>query len=133
MTNAEARFNNSLRPRKPEGSLGRTAQDVHLDSHTAPELCNSGDSVGTGIYSPSSPTSIPPPPPPPPFFPSLISLMVSVDVKHHVYLLTGSVPFPPVSLQRQVVCCCGRFSCVHFRGEPVSSYFSMACYSVVSY
>ena len=38
MTNAEARVNNSLRPRKPEGSLGRTAQDVHLDSHTAPEL-----------------------------------------------------------------------------------------------
>ena len=38
MTNAEARFNNSLRPKKPEGSLGRTAQDVHLDSHTA-ELC----------------------------------------------------------------------------------------------
>ena len=37
MTNAEARFNKSLRPRKPEGSLGRTAQDVHLDSHTAPE------------------------------------------------------------------------------------------------
>ena len=25
--------------RKPEGSLGRTAQDGHLDSHTAPELC----------------------------------------------------------------------------------------------
>ena len=39
MTNAEARFNNSLRPRKPEGSLERTAQDVHLDSHTASELC----------------------------------------------------------------------------------------------
>ena len=38
MTNAEARFSNSLRPRKPEGSLGRTAQDVHLDSHTVPEL-----------------------------------------------------------------------------------------------
>jgi len=38
--NAEARFNNSLRPRKPEGSLGRTAQDVHLDAHTAPELCH---------------------------------------------------------------------------------------------
>ena len=38
MTNAEARFSDSLRPRKPEGSLGRTAQDVHLDSHTAPEL-----------------------------------------------------------------------------------------------
>ena len=28
MTNAEARFNKSLRPRKPEGTLGRTAQDV---------------------------------------------------------------------------------------------------------
>ena len=40
MTNAEARFNNSLRPRKPEGSLGRTAQDVHLDSHTPSELLN---------------------------------------------------------------------------------------------
>ena len=39
MTSAEARFNKSLRPRKPEGSLGRTAQDVHLDSHTAPDLC----------------------------------------------------------------------------------------------
>ena len=38
MASAEARFSNSLRPRKPEGSLGRTAQDVHLDSHTAPEL-----------------------------------------------------------------------------------------------
>ena len=45
MTNAEARFNNSLRPRKPEGSLGRTAQDGHLDSHTAPELCVPDDSV----------------------------------------------------------------------------------------
>ena len=43
MTNAEARFSNSSRPRKPEGSLGRTAQDVHLDSHTAPELCSTGD------------------------------------------------------------------------------------------
>ena len=28
----------SVNPRKPEGSLGRTAQDGHLDSHTAPEL-----------------------------------------------------------------------------------------------
>ena len=41
-----------------------------------------GDSVAIGIYSLSSPTSIPPFPP---FSPSLISLMVSVDVKHHVY------------------------------------------------
>ena len=39
VTNAEARCNKSLHPRKPEGSLGRTAQDGHLDSHTAPELC----------------------------------------------------------------------------------------------
>ena len=38
MANAEAWFNKSLRPRKPESSLGRTAQDGHLDSHTAPEL-----------------------------------------------------------------------------------------------
>ena len=38
MTNAEAWFSIALRPRKTEGSLGRTAQDVHLDSHTAPEL-----------------------------------------------------------------------------------------------
>ena len=39
MTNAEAWLGIALRPRKPEGSLGRTAQDGHLDSHTAPELC----------------------------------------------------------------------------------------------
>ena len=39
MTSAEAWFNKSLRPRKPEGSLGRTAQDGRFDSHTAPELC----------------------------------------------------------------------------------------------
>ena len=38
MTKTEAWFNIALRPRKPEGSLGRTAQDGHLDSHTAPEL-----------------------------------------------------------------------------------------------
>ena len=37
-TNAKAWFNIILRPRKPEGSLGWTAQDSHLDSHTAPEL-----------------------------------------------------------------------------------------------
>ena len=39
VTNAEAWFNNSLHPRKPEGLLGWTAQDGHLDSHTALELC----------------------------------------------------------------------------------------------
>ena len=38
-TKTEAWFSIALRPRKPEGSLGRTAQDGHLDSHTAPELC----------------------------------------------------------------------------------------------
>ena len=32
-------FSIALRPRKPEGSLGRIAQDGHLDSHTAPEPC----------------------------------------------------------------------------------------------
>ena len=37
-TSAEALFNIALRPWKPEGSLGWTAQDGHLDSHTAPEL-----------------------------------------------------------------------------------------------
>ena len=46
-----------------------------------------GDSVAIGIIvsAPSSPTSIPPSP----FTTSLISLAISVDVKHHVYLLTG--------------------------------------------
>ena len=39
VTNAEVWFNKSLRPRKAEGSLGRTAQDSHLGSRTAPELC----------------------------------------------------------------------------------------------
>ena len=38
MTNAEAWFSEALCPQKPEGSLGRTAPDGHLDSHTAPEL-----------------------------------------------------------------------------------------------
>ena len=42
MTNAEARFNVALRPQKPQGSLGRGAQDGHLDFHTAPELCVGG-------------------------------------------------------------------------------------------
>ena len=34
MTNGEARFSNSLRPRKPEGSLGRTAQDAATSTLT---------------------------------------------------------------------------------------------------
>ena len=54
MTNAEARFNKSLRPRKPEGSLGRTAQDVRLDSHTVPELWSLEDDSGCGAECPRS-------------------------------------------------------------------------------
>ena len=46
MTNAEAWFSIALRPRKPEGSLGRTAQDGHLDSHTAPELLKARFVIG---------------------------------------------------------------------------------------
>ena len=41
-TNAEAWFNIALRPRKPEGWLGRKAQDGHLDFHTAPEVWQNG-------------------------------------------------------------------------------------------
>ena len=37
-TSAEAWFSIALHPQKPEGSLGWTAQDGHLDSHTVPEL-----------------------------------------------------------------------------------------------
>ena len=38
MTNAEARFNKSLHPRKPEGSLGRTAQGYKITLlHTSGE------------------------------------------------------------------------------------------------
>ena len=56
ITNAEAWFNIALRPRKPEGSLGRTAQDGHHDSHTAPELCmevgGEGDFIPIATLSP---------------------------------------------------------------------------------
>ena len=38
ITSAGAWFSIAVRPRKPEGSLGRTALDGHLDSRTAPEL-----------------------------------------------------------------------------------------------
>ena len=50
MTNAEAWFNIALRPRKPEGSLGRIAQDGHLDSHTAPELAVEKGNGDLAIY-----------------------------------------------------------------------------------
>ena len=64
MTNAEARFNKSLCPRKPKGSLGQPAQNVHLNSHTAPELWQifgnlyvytySRKSTVSGVYKPDA-------------------------------------------------------------------------------
>ena len=45
-TSAEAWLSIALRPRKPEGSFGRTAQDGHLESHTAPELCDTHGYAG---------------------------------------------------------------------------------------
>ena len=93
--------------------------------------------------------------------PSLIGHLASVDVKqdeskHRAFTLSspshsvpvpykpsrlrgrkatikqGSVPFPQCPCRsRLFACCCGRCSCVHLRGEAVSSYFSMACYSIL--
>ena len=40
MASAEAWFNVAICPWKLQGSLGWTAQDGYLDSHTAPELCS---------------------------------------------------------------------------------------------
>ena len=62
-------------------------------------------------------------------------LLASEDIKQKQNKRTnGSVPFPPVSLQRQVVCLTVAAGVhVFIRGEPVSSYFSMACCSVVAY
>ena len=42
-------FNVALRPQKPEGSLGRGAQDGHLDFHMAHELCRSLR-LSLGVY-----------------------------------------------------------------------------------
>ena len=53
-TNAEAWFSIALRPRKPEGSLGRTAQDGHLDSHTAPEWLSVQQKRGWWLFSAAS-------------------------------------------------------------------------------
>ena len=55
MTNAEARFNKSLRPRKPEGSVGRTAQDGHLDFHTALHSGAGHDGGTTNVFASASP------------------------------------------------------------------------------
>ena len=60
--------------------------------------------------------------------------MVQLSKVLKVVCWAGSVLFPPVSLQRQVVCLTVAAGVhVFIRGEPVSSYFSMACCSVVSY
>ena len=53
MTSTEAWFNRALCPRKPEGSLGRTAQDGHLDSHTVPDLCLRPDSSSSSYHNDS--------------------------------------------------------------------------------
>ena len=55
-------------PRKPEGSLGRTAQDGHFYSYTAPELW-------PFLSGPS---------------PSLISILAFVDVKQNVFYVTDA-------------------------------------------
>ena len=59
-TNAKVWFNIALRPQKPESSLGRTAQDGHLDSHTAPELW-----VTDYLYCPMRRANLYPPSPAP--------------------------------------------------------------------
>ena len=76
-------------PTKPKGSLGRTAQDGHFYSYTAPELC-------------------PPPTHPHGPSPSLINILASVAVKQNVFTLltptaesmlgTGSLPGRPPTL-----------------------------------
>ena len=74
-------------------TLALTVNETLNGSHRCPSecRCHSGDdrvAIGGDRYmiSPtSSPTSIPPPIPPPPPAPLLPVLMVSVDVKHHVY------------------------------------------------
>ena len=67
-------------------ALFLTNNETLNGSHCCPSQCRSHsdyDSVATDTESPSSP----PPYSLTPFCSSLISLMVSVDVKHHVYLL----------------------------------------------
>ena len=57
------------------------------------------------IISPPTPNPRPPPYRLPPFSPSLINPMVSVDIKHHVYLLTCRYLFPflPTDIERSVM------------------------------
>ena len=102
MTNAEARLSKPLRPRKPEGSLGRTAQDGHLDSHTAPELWVSNSS-------------------------SCCLYMHLIQAT--AYTVSWLVQLK-VMLQQPLTC---DSSFMLPTWQPVSSYFSMACCSVVSH
>ena len=56
----------------------------------------------------------------PPFSPSLISLMVSVDVKHHVYLLTSFVHLLRIISLRISVTYKSRLLILHERSGPRS-------------
>ena len=82
MTSAEAWFNNSLRPRKPEGSLGRTAQDGHLDSHTAPELWEPNQGNAENFTSDDKPRFPTPLLQTPAIFGSAVELSATIAPKH---------------------------------------------------
>ena len=60
-------------------------------------------------------------------------LLASEDIKQKQNERTAASLFPQCPCRGRLFNCCGRCSCVFIRGEPVSSYFSMACCSVVSY
>ena len=60
--------------------MGRIAAHLSLNARV---IDSDGDSVAIGH-------SVGTESPPPPFSPSLISLMISVDLKHHVHLLCVS-------------------------------------------
>ena len=66
MTIACVWFNAALRPQKPQGSLGRGAQDGHLDFHTAPELDIRLQARHGHVYITILNSALLPPPPPPP-------------------------------------------------------------------
>ena len=51
MTSAEAWFSIALRPRKPEGSLGRTAQDGHVADASLGLLFYSSRQVQGAVFS----------------------------------------------------------------------------------
>ena len=57
--------------------------------------------------------------PPPPFSPSLISLMVSVTIKHHVYYLTPLLPYCHLKTTHK--------SAKFENLEPFVFFFALAC------